>query len=369
MVNDTVAAFNATTTSNIPSALELFRPQVELYIIVTVTVGFGGALLILLLLCAMALGTQTRGGANILIVNLLLAEFIMCSSLVPHQAFSIYFPFARIEQTGCRYNYVIWMILMSYSQWLTCALAVNRVVATLAPHYYYRTASGSAIGLTIVFCWAVACACFLPFFFNTGGYYDSLPPWMSCSIRTSLPWAKLAMYTVGFYAPMAIMGTCYALILLYVVGKRLRRPLGGAAGGDVFSQAERQRLAIARMLMASALWYYACYLPNTIVATSFYPVYVRYPLLQLWLRTIFFLGYGGNPLIFFTMCKDYRNGLRSLGKRLRQTVGCAAKRPLSCGTVTPVKTTLVSVISAERSRGGEKDAAFGGVYYAADEEN
>ena len=307
--NVTFYPFNKTNNTTNSSPYIAYSKDLDVWFAVNLTLGIVGSLLLVALICAILLGHRSNrnNSTTLLIIHLLAIEFIICSTLMPHQSITIYWPNLRMFRVGCTYNYFAWMLTMSGAQWSTCFLALNRAVAILIPHAYEKLANIKSAVLTIILAWLIPFVIYFPFFLGFGGFYDAIPPWMSCGIRTDpgFKWASSVMTPFGFYIPLAITGSGYFVILICLLGRNLRKhhvvpigvdPVTSRRNAIVNGNLRRRRLAIAKMLFASALWYCACYLPNIVIVTSFFGVFMRNPPLQLWLRTIFFLGYIGNPV-------------------------------------------------------------------------
>ncbi|XP_055353490.1 uncharacterized protein LOC129599302 [Paramacrobiotus metropolitanus] len=76
--------------------------------------------------------------------------------------------------------------------------------------------------------------------------------------------------------------------------------------------ARLKRLRLAQMLFVSSIWYLACYTPHTWISSQYPVLFVKHPVVQFWMRTVYFCGIAGTPMVFLIMSRDYRKRVKVL---------------------------------------------------------
>lgn len=225
---------------------------------------------------------------------------IMCGVHLPLNTIMTFkAQFHIFSSSVCRYFHFTFLWTQHAGHWSAFFLAVNRFVATFFPHAYNRNSWAikvSCIGM-IVGAWVIGCLNNLAPCLGVGGLYELRPPWYSCGIRPDGSQFFATVQALGVYIPEAGLVGLYAVIVLKLTLLRF----GGNRVGIEMQRSDmertRRRYAVAKVLLASSLWYCMCYFPNTIIAsTSLVRLFIQNPVMQLWMRTVFLLGYAVNPV-------------------------------------------------------------------------
>ena len=109
-------------------------------------------------------------------------------------------------------------------------------------------------------------------------------------------------YSIGLYGPMALIGTLYLALFVHLLVKRrsisMAESPAAATGNRVANLSTgRRHVQIAKMLMISFVWFCVCFIPSPIMTGNFPWVYVKYPMLQLWMtKTLSICGYAASPV-------------------------------------------------------------------------
>ncbi|XP_055353512.1 galanin receptor 2a-like [Paramacrobiotus metropolitanus] len=287
------------------------------FILMLVSVTF----LILAIYAVVKAGQNRISASQILILHFLSAELAICSGLYPAIQFTYYLPKFRFGTYSCDIFQFFYMWIAGAEQWTMLNLSINRLMAVHFPHSYSRYVNTKSVLVTLAFAWIVPLIVMIMLAAKFGG--QSMPvyiPWGTCVVRPSPSGQSWVLQAVNFLCmviPLSGTLLCYAIILLgswKKYGIRRTVPddsvLTPAQQSDL--QRQRKKLSMARMLFVSAFWYLLCYLPHTMIVSLAPFLYAVYPHLGLWTRTVYFMGFAGNPVIFFIMSAEYRTKLVSL---------------------------------------------------------
>ncbi|OQV25532.1 hypothetical protein BV898_00471 [Hypsibius exemplaris] len=293
------------------------------------TICVAGALFNLLLIVAILGSRSHRRGSGCLIVNVVFIEFCMCAAHLPLNTIMTYqAQFHTFAGWVCPYVHFTFLWTQQAGHWSACFLALNRFVAFVFPHSYPRWTSRAAYIGMIAGAWTVGFVDNLFLALGFGGRYVFMPPWYSCGPRSDGRAVLPVVSAIGVYVPEGIQAALYIIIIVKVKifsrSNRICIDVNNSSVAQARTVAHR-RFSVVKILLVSSVWYILCYFPNTIIAsTSLIRYFVRNPVLQLWMRTLFLCGYAVNPIFFFALSADYR---------------IAAARPLSllCVMMTRLK--------------------------------
>ncbi|XP_055352555.1 galanin receptor 2a-like [Paramacrobiotus metropolitanus] len=222
-------------------------------------------------------------------------------------------PFSVSSCAGIHFSF---LTTMFSGQWTAAFLAANRFVATIFPHHYAKYSKNRVAVGCISYSWIVSAVINVPPLFNIGGLYRAIPPWFGCGLQPDgASIVSTLSAVIGVYIPLVVVCGCYVGIFIRSVGIKCRNRVNvesAKVAVKTKSDSSQRRSAVTKMLFACAVWYCVCYFPHSILITSFFNVYQRNPTTQLWIRSLSWCGYVGNPFIFFAMSEEYRHGARTL---------------------------------------------------------
>ncbi|XP_055354433.1 trace amine-associated receptor 8b-like [Paramacrobiotus metropolitanus] len=229
-----------------------------------------------------------------------------------------YVPTFTFVYMSCDFFQFFYMLIVGVEQWSKCFLAVNRFIGIFLPHLYQTFASCQNTIAVIVISWIVPLIITLLILLQIGGKSAGVTqPWNGCIVQplNGVNWALHAVNYVCTIIPLAGTMTVYLAILLGsyfgIFCRHAHRVDVHAALPDRINAMKQKvkRVKKARMLFVSVLWYLVCYLPHTIIVTTFSTLYFNNPPLGLWMRTIYLMGFAGSPFIFLIMSQEYRRRL------------------------------------------------------------
>ncbi|XP_055347458.1 uncharacterized protein LOC129594707 [Paramacrobiotus metropolitanus] len=163
-----------------------------------------------------------------------------------------------------------------------------------------------------------------------------IPPTNVCGIKPRTPEARKIHQTLVSHLPLALVWSIYALMLGFVAVQKLSGRINQT------SASYRRSLQLALVLLVSALWHCVCFYPQPLLTLFEDKGLARLtPDTLLWLRFIFLLGYGGNPVIFFTMNQEYRSMLKRWMSSVQEMKfrDCGMKVNPSINASTTVRTS------------------------------
>lgn len=244
---------------------------------------------------------RTRSG--ILIAHLSFIETSLCGIFYPALIISTYTAqYGPVGWTFCRYILFAYLLFFHTGNWATMTIAVNRFVAIIYPSHYGTFSSKPALLSWIIGSWIVALTCNLPGFYSNPPSYAVVPPWGACGTYPTLPlWLNTVTAVITVPVPIFIIAVAYTGVFCKVRLQVCSDRWCASAKSSMYRRTaerviKRRRLASAKMLIVSSIWYTACYLPGPVLmrfATTFVD---SYPLLRLYLRLLTLVGYTFNPV-------------------------------------------------------------------------
>lgn len=203
-------------------------------------------------------------------------------------------------------NRVSWLQLINPASawWIFCAwlVATFRVAAIERPHQFRKWTSKPVLAATIFIPWVVCVSINLPVYFNEGASFVWTPEQGMC-------WPKVTpnkhyihvLLSVGTYFPVAFTGIAYVTLFIRLALRQHRMPPTNRIAPVLNDRRDGTRLrhvALAKMLLASFVWYCLCVFPSPIL-TSFFPqLLVRDAMLRLWLaKFLVVLAVAGSPVL------------------------------------------------------------------------
>ncbi|OQV19308.1 hypothetical protein BV898_06726 [Hypsibius exemplaris] len=291
------------TTRVIP-VWETFHDPLRTWFIINLTICGAGALANLLLLTAILSSGAHRRGCGTLIVNIVFIELCMCAVHLPLNTVTTFqAQFHAYPEWVCPYIHFTFQWTQQAGHWSACFLALNRFVAIVCPIVYPRwTTRVAYAGMISV---------------GVGGRFAFVAPWYSCGPRSDGTAILPVLISFGVYLPEVLTAALYLAIFVKVkifgrIFVRRNNIVDGLqpkpASIVLLAKAKAQRrFALAKIMLASSVWYCLCYFPNNIItSTSLLRYFIANPVLQLWIRTVFLCGFAVNPVFFFAMSRHYR---------------------------------------------------------------
>lgn len=245
-------------------------------------------------------------GSSILIAHVILIGFAMCSVLLPiNTLVTCLAPYFQPRQLDCVLIHFSMVLVTDAGFWSETLLAFNRLIAIIFPDHYNYWTRRKSVALAITLCWLISASVNLPYCFGHGGIAQVTPPWYNCNLRTDNPAHYSMTQFFAIYIPLILCGICYAIIFVSIAlrGRKNQeiQPANFLSARErnarkVTALAYQRRISMTRTVFASAVWCCLCYFPYSIVVSLFYDVYIAFPVLELYLRTIFLIGYAANPV-------------------------------------------------------------------------
>ncbi|OQV13809.1 hypothetical protein BV898_12028 [Hypsibius exemplaris] len=313
---------NSSIIGSLPQLTADLRAAIDLWFVFSITIGVSACVLLLLLLATSLYHEKLRKGSKILVIHLLLVQLLICGFNFPILTVTSY---QTLRNQTVSINCPVFLYLdigsTHVENWASTLLAVNRYVAIIHPHQYKYFVSKTGLAITIILPWVIGLSDTLPIFLGIGGRLVFLLPY-GCDFTplggTTMEYTT-AWVTIGAYIPITVMGVTY--ITLFV------RLAAGRCNGRVavtecqVSMAKRARkIAIARILLSSFVWYCLCFLPDVVINTGLPYLYERSLMMHLWLVSILHIGFAGSTVIFIALGAEYRNGMRCLLRAARDAV-------------------------------------------------
>ncbi|XP_055329959.1 uncharacterized protein LOC129582471, partial [Paramacrobiotus metropolitanus] len=227
----------------------------------------------------------------------------------------------------CPFIYFLYVLNYSLIAWADAALALNRFTAILLPHHYPRVASRRAVVLQLAVCWTIALGCALPQYLSPRIQVALLPSG-ACNIVRSEGRLLFMLVLLSLYVPLGAVGFLYSFVFLSRYCKVCRNRVMGLNGivDAVFVEKMQRRIATAKILFYSFIWYCVCFIP-----LSFIPLLLAVPLnsdirILLCTKTVFYLAFAAEPAFFYAMSGQYRREARNILIQLWQWLVCRRVR-------------------------------------------
>ncbi|OWA53040.1 hypothetical protein BV898_17476 [Hypsibius exemplaris] len=296
-------------------AWDAHRDGHKLWFLVTMFACLVGAGCHLMLFCVIFMINHHRRGSGRLILHLVCIELLVCIFFGPaYCVITMTTRYHMTTDTFCTYELFVYMAMLYTGHWAMFLLAFNRFVALVFPRNYARFSSGLAFCWMTGTAWVVGIGASLPFVAGWGGYYGVTPVWGNCGLTHATVAGReffglIQIATV--YLPAGLLTLLYITILVkhkcpwLHIGVDINNARPDGAPDEI--RRFNGRVALAKILCASSIWHCLCHFPGAIItSTTLVDIYVRSPLLQLWLYTMFLCGYALNPAFFFLMSREYR---------------------------------------------------------------
>ncbi|XP_055328464.1 olfactory receptor 10Q1-like [Paramacrobiotus metropolitanus] len=249
---------------------------------------------------------RDRSGTRLLIVHATAVEMIMCCVNHPISFTQILYAQYPVTPTVCFFIQFPFAIFRTVGYYSSAILAINRFVALCFPIQFrdYWTKQSVNI-LFILVTWLICGAFYVPHMIGRELRFEMIPPTNVCAIKARSAEARTIHQTLVSHLPLTLIWSIYATMFAFVAVQKLSRR------SHQNPASFRRSLQLALVLLMSALWHCVCFSPQPLL-TLFEDRGLARPTAEtlLWLRFVFLLGYGGNPVIFFTMNRDYRSMLR-----------------------------------------------------------
>ena len=310
VLNDSGIRLNSsggsTNLTEIPAWLQ-HSQTLTTWFAVTMALGLLGTLMNAFLFLTICRDKNLRKGSGLQIAHLVLVETFICAYSISSNTIMTYLGGPYKNDTSiCPFVHSV-LVWATYSGlWSTTFIAASRCLAILFPVPYRRMNTNALIIGMIVASWVIGFVMVVPNYFELGVKYTRIPPWYNCGNRPTNRRVYTVTLTLGQYLPGALSGIIYFIILcktsVYLAHVRGRADSVAPqlAGGIIrvlqSTPAARHRLATVRMLAVSAVWYWVCFFPNPTIVSYFPGVFMRWPVMQLWIRTVLWCAYIFNPV-------------------------------------------------------------------------
>ncbi|GAV08319.1 hypothetical protein RvY_18032 [Ramazzottius varieornatus] len=263
--------------------------------------------------------SSLRAGSGILIMHQAFSYGAICLVDFLLNPFFVYLQFHNrlvIPSSVCLYSEAVADIFLQVPYWAMAILALNRLIAVSFPYHYPRFTTKPAVYSCIGFCWFMALVSVIPISLGWTGHFH-----MSASGRCShIPNAIGVPYESFLtVAQRIVSGGSYILIGLKIIGLHIQRRRNKNVAPEKNNSRRKacqegtmkRRMDIVKMLFASYLWFQACSLPLVVIVT-YYPRIYRVPSANLWLRFLSICQFSLDPIIFYILNKEFRQGYHRL---------------------------------------------------------
>ena len=223
----------------------------------------------------------------------------------------------RIDSPKCHW-FEHFVGTMYTENWASLLLALNRIVALELPHYYQRILTRKVLTLMILLPWCIGMGTTLTVHYGTTGVdLIQMPaPYGFCASRVTNQDHGTILVAVGAYTPVSLMAFFYAALFYRLTVTRwqnVQRNSGGPGLPAGYGQkvrvvgAQARQRALAKMLIASCLWYCMFFLPGPVIVTAFPGLIRSYVIVYPWLRTMNLCGYAASPVRSVSVKKLLKN--------------------------------------------------------------
>ena len=211
----------------------------------------------------------------------------------------------------CVFNMTTASCLITMANWTEVCLAINRALAICLPHHYSRICSRKVIIGMLLTCWVIVGIVSPAGAYGWGGQYRVI--FINQCVYAMTGWLGDFFVAMVMFLPMALSGSCCALILVKSVILQRQQSLVTAgvsgvvseSGGTTTTNRRRannshmhRRLEIAVILFTSFLWGAACDLPFMVMMERYEDVFLHYPILTVWIHFILDAQYSVSPVCF-----------------------------------------------------------------------
>ncbi|XP_055336593.1 uncharacterized protein LOC129587042 [Paramacrobiotus metropolitanus] len=233
-----------------------------------------------------------RHGSGLLIAHLLFVNVIICGCTHPIYILDLFAKVSNLNfpmKISCTPFMYIHLSFFRTECFASLVVVANRFIAVVYPHNYHWLTTKPALISAVIFSWACGFAVYIPALFGFGQLFGKFPPFYNCGGQSNGDGWSPILGVVGTYIPLGLQGALYLIIALKVLCSR----------ETAQTQRMQKRIAIAKMLCGSFLFYACCFIPMTVVTLFFPYVMLRQPAVIVWLTTLQILGYSGHPVRAF----------------------------------------------------------------------
>lgn len=242
------------------------RTALLAWLVIKLSLDCSGILVRVLLILVLVEIKNIRVGFEFLLTNLQLSElliFIFTDPLsnLSRVAEDLGFTSVRIN---CAVLEFCQQTAVYVGAWLGVSLAINRVIAVLAPQHYPATTRKKSVILFFLVPWIIALAASIPIYAMNA---DAIFTYKKCNGAKFQRGNSLLVFSiVGMALPLSLQSILYgAMFVKYTLNRRKWR--NDQEGGP--HHITIKRLAVAKGLCAMLIWYCASVLPITIFTTLF----------------------------------------------------------------------------------------------------
>ncbi|OQV19699.1 hypothetical protein BV898_06240 [Hypsibius exemplaris] len=269
-----------------------------------------------------------RSGSGLVIGHLACLECLASTINLPVHYTTMFTPQfgLKANAVSCAVMQIFMVTTYTAVDWTLLLLAVNRFVAVVFPHSYNWIASKKVSRIGLVSIWLFAISLNAPFCFDVENRFSATPPWLSCGFAQSRPGEfdfRSLQAALSVFVPLALVGPLYLSVLMKSVmlwQARMRMaPILNRNSQAWFDQRnQRRRLNTAKILFVCWSVYFVSFFWTNIINKFAGALMIRSPVVQLWSRTGFVIGYLIHPIFLFSLSTDHQKGLKSLLKDMAE---------------------------------------------------
>ena len=289
---------NISSSLSFPPVWIAYRFEVQVWFAIVLFISIAGVIFNSSLIVIILSSKKLLRGSRILLLNLLICSTVQCVFGVPMVNATIYdSSFTTIS--FCSGVDFIYLSTYFAVDWADLMISINRLVAIVFPHLYYRMIETTTVIACVSVSWIIPFVLSLLTLLKIIGQYGISQPWNNCAVTTSR--TLDVMSTVGFYIPTAATTVCYAAIFITMAQQMSRNRRVTEANNTPVILARRKviwarRYRTAKMFFVTFCFYTVCLLAVPIVLTAAKSWYFSLPLLQLFFRILTPLGYFSIPV-------------------------------------------------------------------------
>ncbi|XP_055330391.1 melatonin receptor type 1B-A-like [Paramacrobiotus metropolitanus] len=298
-----------TTNSSSVQLRTITGSELTVWIVAQFVIGIVGAVLTILLLIIMHRQQRLRRGSGLLIAHALSVDLIFCLVISPVTVIPIYLHQMDIPVW---YNCVLadffLLVAIYLGNWTAVVLAINRLIAIILPQMYTKMTSLRFTTCLLIFVWTITITCNIPNLNIVPGLAHGRQASGACGLIQNDRGIFTILGVLGTYLPVALLGALYSC--LFVLSRFVN---GRDRQNDAQRSLLKRKLAIAKALCLSFVWYCICILPPAVLNMYYAAWWNKEIRVLLYTRSAQLLGYAANPVFFFAVNAEYRAALRRLG--------------------------------------------------------
>ena len=240
---------------------------------------------------------KNKASGMVLVGNLIVVETLMTSLFM-----AIYVVMNwtggrhRDANLGCGVVHFAFVWLIVTSHYSTLFVAASRLMATMAPVTFRKYGSMRANAGAIVSAWVIGFACTMPYAFGVGSYNGRVAPWYACGGIVVSGFKYTIIIGVSNYLPVVLSAAAYVVLFFRTHASVSNAPGIGRKERGANSTSTQRRLLSVKMLAIASLVSWIGYFVQPTVVSAAPCLALRYPIVRLWLITLFFGGYIFNPV-------------------------------------------------------------------------